>query len=128
MIGSMAAEKYEFVGELMNTSKPGEISGILQSSLKSSQNNIAFNAYIYGDINRANVELKMIVNDQEYTIKIEGTPNSIIIDTYIFKHMLFNAYVSILYTILYYKCNNVQILTHTHGYTPVRTTQHCQYW
>lgn len=101
MIGSMAAEKYEFIGELINSSIPGEINAIIQSSFKSSHNNIAFNGNIYGDMERANIHLKMLVNDQEYTIKIEGTPSSIIIDTYIFKHMLFNAYVSALYTILY---------------------------
>lgn len=95
MVASMAAEKYEFVGELINSSKAGEINAIIQSSFKSSHDNIAFNGNIFGDIERANVDFKMLVNDQEYTIKIEGTPSSIMIDTYIFKHMLFNAYVSI---------------------------------
>lgn len=94
MVGSMAAEKYEFVGELINSSVPGQISAVLKSSLKWSHHNIAFSGKIYGDVERADVNLKMLINDQEYTIRIEGTPSSIIIDTYIFKHMLFNAYVS----------------------------------
>ncbi|KAK4294432.1 hypothetical protein Pmani_032938 [Petrolisthes manimaculis] len=94
VIGSVAADKYELDADLLNTSVSGKISAILQSTFKSARQNIAFNGNIYGDIEKANVDLSMIVNDQQYIIRVAGTTTSIMVETNIYTHMLLNTYVT----------------------------------
>ncbi|KAK4294435.1 hypothetical protein Pmani_032941 [Petrolisthes manimaculis] len=94
VIGSVSADKYELDADLLNTSVSGKISAILQSTLKSARQNIAFNGKIYGDIEKANVDLSMIVNDQQYIIRVAGTRTSIMVETNIYTHMLLNTYVT----------------------------------
>lgn len=83
----------ESKGTIVDTSVPGEINVKMEGSYKCPRNTLAFSTEVFGNNERAKLQMTSELNGQAYNMVMERTRNSLFVDTNIYKHIYINASV-----------------------------------
>lgn len=87
-------ETWVLEGSLKDNSLTGKFNALVDASYKTPWNEVTLSSNVYADRENAKVDFSTNFYGQQFTLKIEGTRTSIIVDANIYKHILLNAYVS----------------------------------
>ncbi|XP_064121465.1 uncharacterized protein LOC135225850 [Macrobrachium nipponense] len=85
---------YMFEGKLQDNSVRGKFNVIADASIVAPSLDIKGTLGIYADSEKANTNLHILANGQNYGLKLEGTKSSVLIEANVIRHILLNAYVS----------------------------------
>ncbi|XP_042874952.1 uncharacterized protein LOC122255069 [Penaeus japonicus] len=87
-------ENYGLEATLKNNSVPGKINGVLDGKVNTPKHNAVLHLGVYADKDKASGDFKSTVDGKEYSVMIETTRTSILVDAKIIKHIFINAYVT----------------------------------
>nr|XP_045624060.1 uncharacterized protein LOC123774022 [Procambarus clarkii] len=81
-------------GSVRDNSVPGKFNVLMDGSFKCPSHTSKLSSGIFADSEKANVDLNTDINGRKYTMKIESTRTSILVDANIGRHVLLDAYIT----------------------------------
>lgn len=77
----------------MDTSANGEVNMKVEGAYKCPNHSFKLNTEVFGNSERAKLQMTSALDSQTYNMVVEGTRNSLFVDTNVYKHILINASV-----------------------------------
>ncbi|KAG7173195.1 Apolipophorins-like 4, partial [Homarus americanus] len=85
---------WKLEGTVQNKSIPEKVHILMDGNYESPVNAVTVHSGIYADREKATVDFKTDINDQKFSMTIEGTRSSLLVDASIYRHILINAYIN----------------------------------
>ncbi|XP_063615204.1 uncharacterized protein LOC134788259, partial [Penaeus indicus] len=92
--GAINGKNYGLEATLENNSVPGKINGLLDGKVTTPQHNAVIHLGVYADKDKAHGDFKSTVDGKEYSVMVETTRTSVVVDANIIRHILINAQIA----------------------------------
>nr|AHJ78589.1 dLp/HDL-BGBP precursor [Astacus leptodactylus] len=93
-INDIETDTVSLEGSVQDNSHAGKFNVLMDGSFKCPGHTSTFSSGIFADSEKANVDLNTDINGRKYTMKIEGTRTSILVDANICRHVLLDAHIT----------------------------------